>query len=149
GAHRGHGLIRRLNHVAGHAPPARVHAVTYRTMTDSSRLRILRARKRADHLVDIRDEIASALTHGLGAMAAPATGTLLIARAAMYGEAWHLAGAIVVAVALLLLYVAPTLYHASQHTVAKGRLKVFDHCAISLLIAGTYTPITLIGLRGP
>src|SRR5690606_33948493 len=149
GAHRGHGLIRRLNHVAGHAPPARVHAVTYRAMTDSSRLRILRARKRADHLVDIRDEIASALTHGLGAMAALAAGAVLITLAAIYGDAWQLAGAIVFGVALLLLYVASTLYHAIQHPVAKGRLKVFDHCAIYLLIAGTYTPFTLIGLRGP
>ena len=50
--------------------------------------------------------------------------------------------------ALLLLYLASTLYHAIQHPVAKGRLKVFDHCAIYLLIAGTYTPLTLVGLRG-
>ncbi|WP_251274042.1 PAQR family membrane homeostasis protein TrhA, partial [Enterobacter hormaechei] len=52
-------------------------------------------------------------------------------------------------IALLLLYTASTLYHAIQHPVAKGRLKVFDHCAIYVLIAGTYTPFTLIGLRGP
>ena len=49
---------------------------------------------------------------------------------------------------LLLLYIASTLYHAIQHPVAKGRLKVFDHCAIYVLIAGTYTPFTLVGLRG-
>ena len=49
---------------------------------------------------------------------------------------------------MLLLYLASTLYHAVEHPVAKGRLKVFDHCAIYLLIAGTYTPFTLIGLRG-
>jgi hemolysin III len=55
---------------------------------------------------------------------------------------------IVFGVSLLLLYTASTLYHAIQHPVAKGRLKVFDHCAIYLLIAGTYTPFTLIGLRG-
>ena len=47
------------------------------------------------------------------------------------------------------LYTASTLYHAIQHPVAKGRLQIFDHCAIYLLIAGTYTPFTLIGLRGP
>ncbi|MFT3763477.1 MAG: hemolysin III family protein [Pseudoxanthomonas sp.] len=109
----------------------------------------LRARKRADHLVDIRDEIASALTHGLGATAALAGGAVLITLAAIYGDGWQLAASIVFGVTLLLLYLASTLYHSIQHPVAKGRLKVFDHCAIYLLIAGTYTPFTLIGLRGP
>ncbi|MCA0394643.1 MAG: hemolysin III family protein [Proteobacteria bacterium] len=109
---------------------------------------MLRARQRGDHLLDLRDEIASALTHGLGAAAALAGGAVLITLAAIHGDGWQLAGAIVFGVALLLLYLASTLYHAIQHPVAKGRLKVFDHCAIYLLIAGTYTPFTLIGLRG-
>src|SRR5690606_18072886 len=67
----------------------------------------------------------------------------------IYGDGWQLAGAIVFGVALLLLYAASTLYHAISHPVAKGRPKVSDHCAIYLLIAGTYTPFTLVGLRGP
>lgn len=98
---------------------------------------------------DPRDEIASALTHGLGAVAALAGGAVLITLAALHGDAWQLGAAIVFGVSLLLLYVASTLYHAIQHPRSKGRLKVFDHCAIYLLIAGTYTPFTLIGLRGP
>jgi len=98
---------------------------------------------------NVRDEIANALTHGLGAAAALAGGAVLITLAAIYGDGWQLAGAIVFGVALLLLYTASTLYHAIQHPVVKGRLKVFDHCAIYVLIAGTYTPFTLIGLRGP
>lgn len=97
----------------------------------------------------VREEIASALTHGLGATAALAGGAVLITLAAVHGDGWQLAGAIVFGVSLLLLYLASTLYHAIQHPVAKGRLKVFDHCAIYVLIAGTYTPFTLIGLRGP
>ena len=111
--------------------------------------RTLRERQRADHLIDLRDEIASALTHGLGAVAALAGGAVLITLAALYGDGWQLAASIVFGATLLLLYVASTLYHSIQHPVAKGRLKVFDHCAIYLLIAGTYTPFTLIGLRGP
>lgn len=99
--------------------------------------------------IDLRDEIASALTHGLGAGAALAGGAVLITLAALYGDGWQLGASIVFGVSLLLLYVASTLYHAIQHPVAKGRLKVFDHCAIYVLIAGTYTPFTLIGLRGP
>ena len=98
--------------------------------------------------IDIRAEIASALTHGLGAVAALAGGAVLITLAAIHGDGWQLGASIVFGISLLLLYVASTLYHSIQHPVAKGRLKVFDHCAIYVLIAGTYTPFTLIGLRG-
>lgn len=97
----------------------------------------------------IREEIASALTHGLGAVFALAASAVLITLAAINGDGWQLFSSIVFGVALLLLYTASTLYHAIQHPVAKGRLKVFDHCAIYVLIAGTYTPFMLIGLRGP
>ncbi len=109
----------------------------------------VRARRHSARVARLRDEIASALTHGFGAAAALAGGAVLITLAAIYGDGWQLGAAIVFGVTLLLLYLASTLYHAIQHPVAKGRLKVFDHCAIYLLIAGTYTPFTLIGLRGP
>lgn len=99
--------------------------------------------------IDLRAEVASALTHGLGAVAALAGGAVLITLAAIHGDGWQLGASIVFGISLLLLYVASTLYHSIQHPVAKGRLKVFDHCAIYVLIAGTYTPFTLIGLRGP
>ncbi len=95
-----------------------------------------------------REEFASALTHGLGATAALAGGAVLIVLVAQRGDAWQLIAAIVFAISLLLLYLASTLYHVARHPVSKARLKVFDHCAIYLLIAGTYTPFTLIGLRG-
>lgn len=95
------------------------------------------------------EELANALTHGVGAAAALAAGAVLVTLTAIFGDGWQLAGAIVFGTATLLLYTASTLYHAISHPVAKGRLKVFDHCAIYLLIAGTYTPFTLVGLRGP
>ena len=95
------------------------------------------------------EELANALTHGFGAAAALAAGAVLITLSAIYGDGWQLASAIVFGVAMLLLYTASTLYHAISHPIAKGRLKVFDHCAIYLLIAGTYTPFMLVGLRGP
>ena len=118
-------------------------------MSESTPPHDMHTRQRADHLADMRDEIASALTHGVGAAAALAGGAVLITLTALHGDGWQLGAAIVFGVTLLLLYVASTLYHAIQHPVAKARLKVFDHCAIYLLIAGTYTPFTLIGLRGP
>jgi len=95
----------------------------------------------------LRHEIANALTHGLGAVAALVGGAVLITLAAVWGDGWQIASAIVFAVTLLLLYLASTLYHAIPHSTAKRRLKVLDHCAIYLLIAGTYTPFALIGLR--
>lgn len=97
---------------------------------------------------DTSEEFVNALTHGFGAAAALAGGAVLITMAALFGDGWQLIGAIVFGICLLLLYIASTLYHATRHPVAKARLKVFDHCAIYLLIAGTYTPYTLVGLRG-
>lgn len=101
-----------------------------------------------DRIETLREEIASALTHGLGAAAALAGGAVLITLAALYGDGWQLSAAIVFGITLLLLYTASTLYHAIQHPTAKGRLQIFDHCAIYLLIAGTYTPMLLITLAG-
>jgi hemolysin III len=95
-----------------------------------------------------REEFANALTHGVGAVAAAIGAVVLAVLAAMYGNGWQLAGAIVFGTALVLLYVASTLYHSSTDRVVRGRYKVFDHCAIFVLIAGTYTPFTLVGLRG-
>jgi hemolysin III len=94
------------------------------------------------------EELANALTHGAGAVAALVGGAILVSGAALHGDGWRLAGAIAFSMSLLLLYLASTLYHAALDPVAKSRLKVFDHCAIYLLIAGTYTPFTLVGLRG-
>ncbi|MFS8063980.1 MAG: PAQR family membrane homeostasis protein TrhA [Luteimonas sp.] len=93
------------------------------------------------------EDQASAWTSGAGLFAALAGGVILVALAAQ-GDGWQLVGALVFAATLLLLYLSSTLYHAATSPVARTRLKVFDHCSIYLLIAGTYTPFTLIGLRG-
>lgn len=94
------------------------------------------------------EELANALTHGLGAVIALGAGAVLITLTAQSGDGWQLTSAVVFSISLLMLYLASTLYHAIPHPVAKARLKVFDHCAIYLLIAGTYTPFTLVALRG-
>jgi hemolysin III len=96
----------------------------------------------------LKEELLNALTHGVGALAGLAGGGVLITLAAIYGNAWQIVGAVVFVVALVLLYTASTLYHAIQHAVAKSRLQVFDHCAIYVLIAGTYTPFALVGIQG-
>ena len=96
---------------------------------------------------DFREELWNAITHGLGAILSVAGGAVLITLAALKGTEWQLISAIVFTMALMLLYTASTLYHSIPHTSAKQKLKVFDHCAIYILIAGSYTPFTLIGLR--
>ena len=95
-----------------------------------------------------REELANVLTHVVGALAALVGGVVLVTLAATGGDGWQLAAAIVFTTSLLLLYVASSLYHRCPDPLAKARLKVLDHCAIYLLIAGTYTPFTLVGLRG-
>ncbi len=95
-----------------------------------------------------REEIANAVTHGVGALASAAAGSVLITLAIQSGTRMQLISAIVFCASMLLLYTASTLYHAIPSASAKRRLKVFDHCAIYTLIAGTYTPFALIGLRG-
>ncbi|WKE67184.1 hemolysin III family protein [Gallaecimonas kandeliae] len=100
------------------------------------------------HRYSFKEELANAITHGLGMFCSIAGGAVLIALAAVYGDAWQIVSASIFVAALLMLYTASTLYHAIPHQDAKAKLKVFDHCAIFVLIAGTYTPFTLIALRG-
>jgi hemolysin III len=95
-----------------------------------------------------REELVNALTHGLGVLASLAGGAVVITLAARVGDLWQLVGIAVYSVSLVLLYSASTLYHAVQHRIRKSRLRMFDHCAIYLLIAGTYTPFLLGALRG-
>jgi hemolysin III len=96
----------------------------------------------------VREEVANSVSHGIGAVVAVGAGAVLITLASIYSDAWAILSASVYVASLVLLLTASTLYHAIPHAVAKRRLKVLDHCAIYLLIAGTYTPFTLIGLRG-
>lgn len=96
-----------------------------------------------------REELWNALTHGLGVLASLGGGVALVTLSVLDGSAWKLAGALVFTLALVLLYLASTLYHAATSATARARLQVLDHCAIFLLIAGTYTPFTLVSLRGP
>lgn len=95
------------------------------------------------------EEIANSLTHGLGVILAVAGLVVLIVFAALYGNAWHIVSCSIFGAALILLYLASTLYHAVQHPAAKPILRILDHSAILVLIAGTYTPITLVSLHGP
>jgi hemolysin III len=99
------------------------------------------------HAPHPHEEHWNALSHGLGALLAVIGASVLVTLAALRGDDGRLVAAIVFGVTLVLLYTASTLYHAIPHPPAKARLKVFDHCAIYGLIAGSYTPFALVGLR--
>ena len=94
------------------------------------------------------EEIAHATTHGLGLLLSIAGFATLVAAAALRGDAWHVTGAAIFGATLVLLFTASTLYHAITHRGAKRVFQRLDHAAIFLLIAGTYTPFTLVNLRG-
>ena len=96
---------------------------------------------------DWRHEIWNALTHGFGFLLSLAASAVLITLVAMRGDGWQLAATLVFCISLLAVYTSSTLYHSIPHLVTKARLKIFDHCAIFVLIAGTYTPFTLVALR--
>ena len=95
------------------------------------------------------EEIANSITHGVGILLAIGGLGVLTAFASVYGDRWHVVGCSIYAATMILLYSASTVYHSVQTPGAKRVLKVVDHSAIYLLIAGTYTPFTLVSLRGP
>ena len=95
------------------------------------------------------EEIANSITHGIGAVLGVVGLVLLLVAAVARGTALHITAVAVFGATLILLYLASTLYHALTPPRAKRVFQILDHSAIYLLIAGTYTPFTLITLRGP
>ncbi|MEG1942895.1 MAG: hemolysin III family protein [Angelakisella sp.] len=93
------------------------------------------------------EEVCNSVSHGLGAVFSVAATTLMIAVSVSQGDWLKLTASIIFGLSLIILYTMSTLYHAITNQRAKEILRVFDHCSIFLLIAGTYTPFTLIPLR--
>lgn len=96
-----------------------------------------------------RDEIANSISHGLGLLLALVALPVLVLSAMRAGDVRFLVGVSVFGATMVLLYLASTLYHSTTHEAAKQLFRLFDHTAIFLLIAGTYTPFALGVLRGP
>ena len=94
------------------------------------------------------DILANAITHGIGAAFAVAGAIYLIAVSSR-GTAWLIVSCSVFSTTLVLVYLCSTLYHSLVRTRARHVFQVLDHSAIYLLIAGTYTPFTLVSLHGP
>ncbi len=96
----------------------------------------------------ISEEIANSVTHGIGAALAVAALSILVTYAGLFGDVWRVVGFSIYGASLVLLFLFSTLYHAFQNPRVKAVFRVLDHAAIFLLIAGSYTPITLVTLRG-
>jgi len=96
-----------------------------------------------------KEEVANSISHGLGLLLALAAVPILVLAAIKAGSAHFIVGVSVFGGTVVLLYLASTLYHSLTHDAAKQLFRLFDHSAIFLLIAGTYTPFSLGVLRGP
>ena len=96
-----------------------------------------------------REEIANSITHGLGFALSIVGLPVLVWLAARSGDPWRMVACSVYGVTLILLYASSTLYHAFRTPRVKRVFQIFDYAAIYLLIAGTYTPFTVVNLRGP
>lgn len=96
----------------------------------------------------VGEEVANAVTHGIGALLAIAALVLLTVFAVIQGTVWHVVSFSIFGSTLVLLYFASTLYHSFTFTRARNLFHKFDHISIYLLIAGTYTPFCLTALRG-
>src|ERR1700753_2201232 len=95
------------------------------------------------------EEFANTITHGFGLVLSLAGFVFLVILAGINGDFWHILSSVVYGLSLVTLYLASTLYHLTTSPELKRKLQMLDHCCIYLLIAGSYTPFTLIVLHGP
>lgn len=94
------------------------------------------------------EEIFNSITHGIGTLLSIAALVILVVFAAVKGNAWHVVSFSIFGSSLVLLYLSSTLYHSFTRENLKNLFVRFDHAAIFLLIAGTYTPFVLTTIRG-
>ncbi len=107
-----------------------------------------KAKQKIEPVYSLAEEVVNSLTHGIGAALSIAGMTLLLAYAALDADPWKIVSFAIYGATLTLLYLASTLYHSFQNPALKQVFKIIDHCAIYLLIAGTYTPFLLVNMRG-
>ncbi|WP_054957808.1 PAQR family membrane homeostasis protein TrhA [Paenibacillus dakarensis] len=100
------------------------------------------------HTYPRREEIANAITHGIGAVLSAAALVLLIVYSSLEGTVWHVVSFTIYGITMLLLYLNSTLVHSFKEGKAKDVFEFLDHSSIYLFIAGTYTPFLLVAIRG-
>jgi hemolysin III len=100
------------------------------------------------HLKELTiEEFANTITHGFGLVLSIAGFVFLTILASVQGDFWYVASSVLYGLSLVTLYAASTFYHGAVSPALKLKLQILDHCCIYVLIAGTYTPFTLVVLR--
>ena len=94
------------------------------------------------------EELISAISHGVGAALGVVVLCMCVAKSTAVGDGYAQVSSWIFGISMIILYSMSCIYHALKPNNAKRVMRVFDHCTIFLLIAGTYTPFTLISLRG-
>jgi len=94
------------------------------------------------------EEVANTITHGFGLILSVIGLIVLVILASYKNDVWYVASAVIYGLSLICLYAASTIYHIVTSPELKLKLRLVDHCCIYLLIAGSYTPFTLIALSG-
>ncbi len=97
---------------------------------------------------DSKEERLNVITHGIGFVLSIVALVLLIVYASRYGTVWHITSFAIFGASLIVLYAASTFYHYAKNPELRIKLNILDHAAIYVLIAGTYTPFTLVVLKG-
>ncbi|PLW98264.1 MAG: hemolysin D [Marinilabiliales bacterium] len=95
------------------------------------------------------EEFVNVISHAIGFLLSVAALSLMVIFASLDGNVWHIVGVSIFGASLVVLYLASTLFHWSVRPAVRKYLNVFDHSAIYVLIAGTYTPFLLVTLNGP
>ena len=103
--------------------------------------------KRLEYYSPVEEKI-NIFSHAIAFILSIVALPLLIIRATLYGDIWHIVSFSIYGASLIILYTASTLYHSAKKSELRKRLKIFDHASIYVLIAGTYTPFTLVTLHG-
>ena len=94
------------------------------------------------------EELVSAISHGIGSLLSIAALVVGVVFAALYGDAWCIVSMTLYGAMLVILYTMSTIYHGLRPNNGKRVFRIIDHCSVFLLIAGTYTPLTLVSLHG-
>jgi len=95
------------------------------------------------------EEKINIISHAIGLILSMVALVLLVRHAVLHGDVWHLVSFSIFGSSLIILYAASTFYHSAKNPELRNRLKIIDHASIYVLIAGTYTPFTIVTLKGP
>ena len=108
----------------------------------------MKPKKEVVHYSPLEEKL-NIISHGMGVVLGVIALVFLVIRALQYGETIHVVSFTIYGLSIIILYLASTLYHKATKPLLRNRLRIFDHAAIYILIAGTCTPFALITLNGP